>query len=178
MTSNQFIKGLVLAAILGYLFTLDSAEARGWPDEQQQQQQQQQDAILRQQFNDIQAQYGNIQNALANGMQPGGDESPNLDRLDSDEDDEEDDRVEQQQQQLQPASLPIQQLGSQLYQTGQQYPGMGGQQQPSSEDLRTAASKHYGHHKHGAKGWLDMGAWTGKKGAFGWYDKHPVGKGK
>lgn len=45
-------------------------------------------------------------------------------------------------------------------------------------DLKTSASYH--HHGHGAKGWLDMGAWTGKKGAFGWYDKHPVGgkKGK
>lgn len=44
-------------------------------------------------------------------------------------------------------------------------------------DLKTSASHHY--HGHGAKGWLDMGAWTGKKGAFGWYDKHPVGgKGK
>lgn len=42
-------------------------------------------------------------------------------------------------------------------------------------DLKTAASHHHGHH---AKGWLDMGAWTGKKGSFGWYDKHPVGKGK
>lgn len=46
-------------------------------------------------------------------------------------------------------------------------------------DLKASAS-HHGHHGHGAKGWLDMGAWTGKKGAFGWYDKHPVGgkKGK
>lgn len=44
----------------------------------------------------------------------------------------------------------------------------------SPNDLNTAAS----HHGHGVKGWLDMGAWTGKKGAFGWYDKHPVGKGK
>lgn len=48
---------------------------------------------------------------------------------------------------------------------------------PSSVDLKTSAS-HHGHHGHHAKGWLDMGAWTGKKGAFGWYDKHPVGKGK
>lgn len=46
-----------------------------------------------------------------------------------------------------------------------------------TSDLKTSASHHY--HGHGAKGWLDMGAWTGKKGAFGWYDKHPVGgKGK
>lgn len=45
---------------------------------------------------------------------------------------------------------------------------------PSANDLKTAASYHK-HHGHGAKGWLDMGAWTGKKGAFGWHDKHPVG---
>lgn len=50
--------------------------------------------------------------------------------------------------------------------------------QPSQQtDLKTSASHHHHGHK-GAKGWLDMGAWTGKKGAFGWYDKHPVGKGK
>lgn len=49
-------------------------------------------------------------------------------------------------------------------------------QEVPTRDLKTAASHH--HKKHGAKGWLDMGAWTGKKGAFGWYDKHPVGKGK
>lgn len=47
----------------------------------------------------------------------------------------------------------------------------------ASGDLRTSAS-HHKHHGHHAKGWLDMGAWTGKKGSFGWYDKHPVGKGK
>lgn len=34
------------------------------------------------------------------------------------------------------------------------------------------------HHKKGMKGWLDMGAWTKKKGAFGWYADFPVGKGK
>lgn len=49
-------------------------------------------------------------------------------------------------------------------------------QAAASVDLKTSASHH--HHGHGAKGWLDMGAWTGKKGSFGWYDKHPVGKGK
>lgn len=47
----------------------------------------------------------------------------------------------------------------------------------ASADLKTSAS-HHKHHGHHAKGWLDMGAWTGKKGSFGWYDKHPVGKGK
>lgn len=58
-------------------------------------------------------------------------------------------------------------------------PRMGSRFQPrpaATVDLKASASHH--HHGHHAKGWLDMGAWTGKKGAFGWYDKHPVGKGK
>lgn len=50
---------------------------------------------------------------------------------------------------------------------------------PSSADLKTSAS--YGHHQHGGHhgyehgGWLDMGAWTGGKGSFGWYADYPVG---
>lgn len=55
-------------------------------------------------------------------------------------------------------------------QTTQQHNKIGS---PSGNDLKTSASHH--HHGHGVKGWLDMGAWTGKKGAFGWHDKHPVG---
>lgn len=45
-------------------------------------------------------------------------------------------------------------------------------------DLRASASHGYGHHNyvHSAKGWLDMGAWTGGKGSFGWYADYPVGK--
>lgn len=38
-------------------------------------------------------------------------------------------------------------------------------------------SKFANHHKKNVKGWLDMGAWTHKKGAFGWYADFPVGKG-
>lgn len=41
-------------------------------------------------------------------------------------------------------------------------------------DMATAAGHHH-HHKHYVHGKLDMGAHTGKKGAFGWHDKHPVG---
>lgn len=44
----------------------------------------------------------------------------------------------------------------------------------SSSDMEAAAGHHH-HHKHFVKGWLEMGAHTGKKGAFGWHDKHPVG---
>jgi len=40
-------------------------------------------------------------------------------------------------------------------------------------DMSTAAGHHY--HGHGVHGMLKMGAETGKKGAFKWYDKHPVG---
>lgn len=54
-----------------------------------------------------------------------------------------------------------------------------------ARDLKASAS--YGHHHHGGyggghhgydhSGWLDMGAWTGGKGSFGWYADYPVGKG-
>lgn len=100
---------------------------------------------------------------------------PTKANLDLDDDDDDDDGVE-----LQPAlrAPQLAQAGSAHYRNEQ--PIMADQAHqtvPSAADLKPAASKHY-HHGHGAKGWLDMGAWTGKKGAFGWYDKHPVGKGK
>lgn len=85
--------------------------------------------------------------------------------LELDDDDDDDDRADQ----AAPQAAQLAQAASGLYQ--QNEPAM------VAADLNQAASKHY-HHGHGAKGWLDMGAWTGKKGAFGWYDKHPVGKGK
>lgn len=44
----------------------------------------------------------------------------------------------------------------------------------SANDMNTAAGHHH-HHHHSVHGMLDMGAHTGKKGAFGWHDKHPVG---
>lgn len=60
--------------------------------------------------------------------------------------------------------------------------------QAAAKDLKTSASygHHHGHgydhghgHGHGYdhSGWLDMGAWTGGKGSFGWYADYPVGKG-
>lgn len=85
-------------------------------------------------------------------------------QLDPDEEEEEE-RVEA--EQLNYNQAPVQ--------AGSANHNQAGLLAPSSVDLKPAASKHY-HHGHGAKGWLDMGAWTGKKGAFGWYDKHPVGK--
>lgn len=47
----------------------------------------------------------------------------------------------------------------------------------SKNDMSMAAGHHH-HHGHYAHGWLKMGAHTGHKGAFGWHDKHPVGKGR
>lgn len=44
----------------------------------------------------------------------------------------------------------------------------------NSADLETAAGHHH-HHGHYPHGMLKMGAHTGKKGSFGWHDKHPVG---
>ena len=44
----------------------------------------------------------------------------------------------------------------------------------SPNELETAAGHHH-HHKHYPHGKLVMGAETGKKGAFKWHDKHPVG---
>lgn len=46
--------------------------------------------------------------------------------------------------------------------------------QLTAGDMATAAGHHH-HHKHYPHGWLKMGAHTGKKGSFGWHDKHPVG---
>lgn len=43
----------------------------------------------------------------------------------------------------------------------------------SPRDMSPAAGHHY--HGHGVHGMLKMGAESGKKGAFKWYDKHPVG---
>lgn len=45
----------------------------------------------------------------------------------------------------------------------------------SSQDHMVADSTHHGGGGHG--GWLDMGAYSGKKGAFGWYADFPVGYG-
>lgn len=44
----------------------------------------------------------------------------------------------------------------------------------SPHDRATAAGHHH-HHGHYVSGMLKMGAETGKKGAFKWHDKHPVG---
>lgn len=45
------------------------------------------------------------------------------------------------------------------------------------EDLE-AEQSHYHVKKSGKKnsGWLDMGAWSGGKGSFGWYADFPVGR--
>lgn len=43
-----------------------------------------------------------------------------------------------------------------------------------TQELMAAAGHHH-HHKHYPHGKMEMGAHTGKKGAFGWHSKHPVG---
>lgn len=42
----------------------------------------------------------------------------------------------------------------------------------TKQDL-VAEPSHHGHHDH--HGWLDMGAYSGHHGAFGWYADFPVG---
>ena len=44
-----------------------------------------------------------------------------------------------------------------------------------SQDMLADSTHHGGGGGHG--GWLDMGAYSGKKGAFGWYADFPVGYG-
>lgn len=68
---------------------------------------------------------------------------------------------------------------SALYNSGQELHGRHSniaraKVQMEDKDLKTAAGHHY-HHKHSVHGWLKMGAHTGKKGAFGWHAKYPVG---
>jgi len=106
----------------------------------------------------------NLNEAYSNGPKS------NLEQNDSDDDDDDDDRSNVQLQN------PLVAAGTALYYNNK--PILAEQAQQSYQaipttDLKTSASHH--HHGHGVKGWLDMGAWTGKKGAFGWYDKHPVG---
>lgn len=181
MSPMNLLKTFVIVLVLGFLANSDSAEARGLGASEQQNQLN--PISLANTYHQV-AQQQSPTNMMA-GQQA------NLDQSDSDGDDEDDDVAP-----LIPANLPMtnQQQGGLVgnqFNEAQQYLGaeqaaepsaayMQLQQQqviPTSSDLKSSASKHY-HHGHGAKGWLDMGAWTGKKGAFGWYDKHPVGKGK
>lgn len=166
MSPVQISKFLIIAALVAYCWSTQ-AEARPMT---------QQEAMAMASF--AAGQQQNVgradQNMLMNGA------LSNLEQADSDgDDDDDDDKSNLQLQDPRTAS------GTDVYQNQQQsnnallmdqsYPKY--QAVPStSADLQTQASHH--HHGHGAKGWLDMGAWTGKKGSFGWYDKHPVGKGK
>lgn len=153
MSPFNLIKTLVIVVVLGYLAIAES-EAR----------------TLGQEVVSALESIQNDPNALPLLVENS--RSSNNDQNDSDDDDDDDDRANLQLQN------PLAAQGSNLYydkpiMTEQSHPKY---QTLPSADLKTSASHH--HHGHGAKGWLDMGAWTGKKGAFGWYDKHPVGKGK
>ena len=92
--------------------------------------------------------------------------NPKLSSLDSDDDEEDDDRYNVDEN---PQSFVTQQ-------TAAQQQVAAAVTQPTADLSGAASGYHRHHHGHHAKGWLDMGAWSGKKGAFGWHDKHPVGK--
>lgn len=153
MSPNYLIKTLVICAILGYLSAIDLAEARVL-DQQQ---------ALAEAAESIQHDMDMI---LQQQQQPS--QQSNMD-MDID-DDEEDDLQNQQNPNMASTGTNLVYNQPIAEQSQKKYNAI------PSADLKTSASHH--HHGHGAKGWLDMGAWTGKKGAFGWYDKHPVGKGK
>lgn len=153
MSPIHLLKTFVVVVVFGFLAIADS-EARTLN---------QQAAVL--------AESDSLQNDaspnfLANPLKS------NVDQIDIDDDDDDDDKV------ISQPLNPVSATGTNLFfdqpiqaeQTHQKYRAV------PSTDLKTSATHH--HHGHGTKGWLDMGAWTGKKGAFGWYDKHPVGKGK
>lgn len=46
---------------------------------------------------------------------------------------------------------------------------------PAASDLHAAETYGHGHHGSDNHGWLDMGAYSHGKGAFGWYADYPVG---
>lgn len=149
MSPIQFLKSLIIVTVLGYLAVAESdARTLG-----------QQEAIV------STRNLNNDPNAIPILLEA--QNRANLDQADSDDDDDDDDRAILQLQK------PLLTAGTNIYYNNNKPVD---QQAVPSADLKTSASYH--HHGHGAKGWLDMGAWTGKKGAFGWYDKHPVGKGK
>lgn len=179
MSPILFVKTLAIVAALGYAAA--SAEARSLEETR---------LALNQQQNDQSA------SPYLYPMNPRQLQSSADQADDGDDSGDDNDGVEMSALQNLPAQML--QAGSALYQNERQpamgyndhdsnversAPALGGQPQqqlaqPSQQtDLKTSASHHHHGHK-GAKGWLDMGAWTGKKGAFGWYDKHPVGKGK
>lgn len=154
MSPIYFIKSLVICAVLGYLSTIDSAEARTLDQQQA--------------LSDAAESIQNDMNLIFQQQQLEPSQKSNMD-MDID-DDEEDDLQTQQNPSMASTGTNLvynQPIAEQSQKNYNSIP---------SVDLKTSASHH--HHGHGAKGWLDMGAWTGKKGAFGWYDKHPVGKGK
>ena len=99
-------------------------------------------------------------------------QAPRSSSMDLDDEDEDDDVATTDDQGNNQLAMQAANMAQLYYNEPQGQPQV--YQSPVSSDLKTAASHH--HHGHGVKGWLDMGAWTGKKGAFGWHDKHPVGK--
>lgn len=189
MSPINFVKTIAVAAVIGYLtFTDGLIDARSVEEIR---------PVVNQMARDQELQYQASATPYLYPMNPKQVENLDDGGDDSDQDDDGSDTSGLQAQYAAPKAL-MQQAGSNLYQSDRQpimYNGeqdnanverivpsynMPQQQQvqlTQQTDLKTSASHHHHGHK-GAKGWLDMGAWTGKKGAFGWYDKHPVGKGK
>lgn len=152
MLALNFIRSLIISAVLGYLVSVENAEAKSINQPETQITAEELPALL--------------EEARSNGL---------LKQFEqADEEDDDDDKVDPQATNIPGLSQQNQALLTAALQAEQST--QKSLKAPNS-DLKTSASHHY--HGHGAKGWLDMGAWTGKKGAFGWYDKHPVGgKGK
>lgn len=161
MSSLSFTKTLIAIAIFGYL-AMPELEARTLD---------QQDPMNRNiDVNDL--------NALAQLLEQQGALSKiNLDSADNDDDDDGDDDRSNIQAQNPLTAATVANQRNNLYNDDKPIQAEQTNQEQNrvapSSDLKTSASHH--HHGHHAKGWLDMGAWTGKKGAFGWHDKHPVG---
>lgn len=160
MSPFNLIKTLVVVVVLGYLTLVDNSallEARAFGETGVGEQ------------NGVGENLQGDQNPLPL-LEPA--RSSNLDSMDIDDDDDED-LTDDKQQTANGGPQLMSATGTNLFYN---QPIAEQSQQRPTGDLKTSASHH--HHGHGTKGWLDMGAWTGKKGAFGWYDKHPVGKGK
>lgn len=191
MSPISFFKTIAVVAAVGYLALAETLIDARSVDETRQ--------ALNQMVRDQSSQYQAGASPYLHPMNPRQVENLDDDGADdSNEDDDASDVDGLSQHNAAPAAAMLQQAGSNLYQNDRQpvlynveqdnanverlIPSYNVPQQQQAQptqhiDLKTSASHHHHGHK-GAKGWLDMGAWTGKKGAFGWYDKHPVGKGK
>lgn len=107
-------------------------------------------------------------------------ESVDPEDSDSDSDAGDDDDMDQAAaSNLIPESLLLKQQNQQVLTSSSSITKANMNQKPNNlidygRELLPAAGHHH-HHKHYVSGKLEMGAESGKKGAFKWHDKHPVG---